>query len=127
MTNDQRTKRTAEQVIEIRAAVAAGTISSTALAAWYGISRAYVYTLARGDARLDTGGPVQRRTGSHSNTGYFGVSANGAGNRFVVTIRENDRQKAIGYVRDPIEGARIYDARARELGFPPEKLNFPDE
>jgi hypothetical protein len=127
MTNDLRTKLTAEQVVEIRAAVAAGTISHTALADWYGISRAYIDTLARGDARLAAGGQMQRRTRPRSNTGYFGVCANGAGNRFVVTIRENGKQKSIGYLKDPIEAARLYDARARELGFPPEKLNFPEE
>ncbi len=127
MTNDQRTKLSAEQVIEIRATVAAGTISRSALASWYGISRTYVDALARGDARQSAGGQIQRRNGPQSNTGYWGVTGNGAGNRFMLTIRENGRQKHLGYVRDPIEGARIYDARARELGFPREKLNFPDE
>jgi hypothetical protein len=44
-----------------------------------------------------------------------------------VHIRANGRQKWLGDLRDPIEAARLYDARARELGFPREKLNFPDD
>ena len=127
MGNDQRNKLTAEQVIAIRAAMAAGTLSRTALAAWYGISRGYLYMLARGNARQEVGGEVRRRNGPRSNTGYFGVSTNGARNRFMVMIWENGRQKYVGYVRDPIEGARLYDARARELGFARERLNLPDE
>lgn len=117
---------TDEQVVAIRTAVAAGDCDRTALAAQFDISLSHLSHVVRGSVRAEAGGPITRRSGPQTNTGYWGVSANSMRTRFVVTIREDGTQKSIGYVRDPIAGARLYDARARELGFPPEKLNFPD-
>ena len=64
---------------------------------------------------------------SRSSTGYWGVTANSARNRFLATLYHDGRHYSLKIHRDPESAARAYDAKARELGFPPEKLNFPDE
>ena len=64
---------------------------------------------------------------SRSNTGYWGVTANGARNRFYAALTYRGRRYILGIHRDPESAARAYDAKGRELGFPPERLNFPEE
>ena len=64
--------------------------------------------------------------GPRTNTGYWGVTANGAGNRFTVSLYHDGRKYAFGWFKDVVEAARAYDAKACELGLPPDRLNFPD-
>ena len=120
-------KLTAEQVAEIREAVAAGDEPSLGIAERFGIGSSQLYKIVRGSAWPHVGGSITRIDGPRSNAGYWGVTANGIGSRFLVCIRVNGRVEWLGNLKDPVAAARLYDARARELGYPPEKLNFPDE
>ena len=120
-------KLTAEQVVEIREAVAAGDVSRLEIAAQFGIRRGQLDKIVRGTAWANAGGRITRIDGPRSNTGYWGVTANTMGNRFQVCIRVNGRVQWLGYLKDPVAAALPYDARARKLGYPPEKLNFPDD
>lgn len=122
-------KLTAAQVAEIRAALATGTFSGKELAQRYCVSDSTISTIAHRTTWKDVPGPsaVRHFGPPRTNTGYFGVSGNGAMNRFVVAIRENGTPRTLGVFRDPIEAAKCYDARARALGYPRERLNFPDD
>jgi hypothetical protein len=116
------------QVVAIREAMAAGTPGPRALARQYGVSRQTIHNLARHTTRKAAGGPVyQPSAGPRTNTGYWGVTANGAGNRFAVALTHNHRRYTFGTCRSALESVRLYDAKARELGVPPAKLNFPDD
>ena len=68
-----------------------------------------------------------RKEGTPQPTPVVNPAGDGAGNRFWVYLTHQGRQISLGYTTCAIESARRYDAVARELGFPPEKLNFPDE
>ena len=133
-----RAKLTAEQVVAIREELAANHHSKRAVAERYGMSVSYVYAIAEGRVRANAGGPLttgwrkQQRPARipsrpTSNTGYWGVTANGFGNRFDVWVRHKGRQIWVGRYRDPITAARAHDVKARELGLPPERLNFPED
>jgi hypothetical protein len=127
-TRRQRTRLTAAEVVAMREALGAETTTIADLAARHTVSRSTIANIATGKSWKDIGGPRQAgHTGPRSSTGYWGVTANGAGNRFSVVIRVNGRQVSLGVFKDVAEAARRYDAVARELGFPPERLNFPDE
>jgi hypothetical protein len=114
------------EVATIREAVAGGE-SRLALAAQYGLSRSHVDRLVRGESWRSVGGPITRRDGPQTNTGYWGVTANSAGNRFGASIVINGNRRALGIHRDLVTAARRYDAAAREAGFPADRLNFPDD
>ena len=131
-------KLTAEQVGVIREELAANHHSKRAVAERYGVSTNYVYSIVRGQVRKNAGGPIttgwrkQERPARipsrpTSNTGYWGVTANGFGNRFDVCVRHKGRQHWVGRFRDPITAAKAHDAKARELGLPRERLNFPED
>ena len=66
-------------------------------------------------------------TTSRTNTGYWGVTVNGAGNRIDAWVRYGRRQHRDGRCQELITAAKAYDAKARELGMPREKLNFPED
>jgi hypothetical protein len=127
-TRRSRTRLTAAEVVAMREALAAGTSTIADLAERYGVSRSTIANIATGKSWKNAGGPRQPvQTGPRSRTGYWGVTANGAGNRFSVVIRVNGRQVSLGVFKEVAAAARRYDAVARELGHPPEKRNFPDE
>lgn len=123
------TRFTKAEVIAIREELAAGTATIDELAARSGAHRTTIADIASGRSWTEVGGPTGTKPSPQprSTSGYWGVTANGVGNRFWVYLRHNGRQVSLGYTTCPEEGARRYDAVARELGFPPEKLNFPDD
>jgi hypothetical protein len=131
-------KLTAEQIVAIRKEIAANHHSKREVADRYGVSTNYVYSIVRGAVRKNAGGPIttgwrkRDRAGKphrtpRTNTGYWGVTANGFGNRFDAWVRHNGRQISVGRFLDPVTAAKAYDAKARELGLPRERLNFPDD
>jgi hypothetical protein len=123
-----RAKIRAADALAIREAMSAGTTTIDELAARYGVHRATIASIATGKRWKWAGGPLlPRHTGPRSNTGFWGVTANGAGNRCWISIRIAGRPVSLGHTKCSIEGARRYDAIAHELGIPPEKLNFPYE
>ena len=89
---------TAAQVEEIREAVAAGNVSRLVIAAQFGIRRGQLDKIVRGTAWTNAGGPISRIDGPRSDTAYWGVNANSAGNRFQVCIRVNGRVEWLGYL-----------------------------
>ena len=94
-------------------------LASLQIADRVGVGVQTVYRLVRLDQMPD---PPRSRT----NTGYWGVSSNGARNRFDVTLYHEGKHHRLGVYRDMVTAARAYDAKARELGFPPDRLNSPD-
>ena len=111
-------------IVAIREACASG-LTINELAARYAVDRSTIANIVKGVSWQSAGGPIQPpHTGPRSNTGYWGVTANGAGNRFSVVIRHEGRQVSLGVWKDVVDAARHYDAVARELGYPPERLNF---
>jgi hypothetical protein len=128
LINRRKSKLTPEQVIEIRELLATGNFTQTEIAERYGVNRGTIGMIATRVSWQHLSGPKPagpRRSGK--DTGYLGVTTDEAGNRFYASIRDKGRQRAIGEFDDPIAAAKAYDERARELGLPPEKLNFPEE
>jgi hypothetical protein len=60
-------------------------------------------------------------------SGYKGVSWYPNYQKWVATIVWNGRKVFLGYYTDPVEAARAYDARARELFGAFARPNFPAE
>jgi hypothetical protein len=119
-------KLTPADVVAIREAVAAGQ-SRLELAAHYDVHRSHIDRLVRGENWRSAGGPITGHGWPRTNTGYWGVSANGAGNRFYASIVINSNRRTLGSHRDPETAARRYDAAARAAGFPADRINFPEE
>lgn len=119
MTVTRRLKTTHAQIIEIWRLIAETDLTSQEIADRVGVGVRSVNRLVRLDRMPD---PPRSR----SNTGYWGVSSNGARNRFDVTLYHDGKHYRLGVYRDMDDAARAYDAKGRELGFPPERLNFPD-
>lgn len=121
-------KLSESEVLEIRRLLSETALTQAEVGSRFGVSKQTISNIARrrtwpnvGDKALDR--PTMR---PQTNTGFWGVTANGAGNRFLAWITENGPRRELGSFRDPIEAARRYDKRARELGFAAERLNFPD-
>ena len=104
----------------------------------YAVSLSYVYAIAEGRVQASAGGPLTTgwreqdrpgvtRTTPRTNTGYWDVTVNGAGNRIDAWVRYGRRQHWVGRCQELITAAKAYDAKARELGMPREKLNFPED
>lgn len=55
---------------------------------------------------------------------YLGVSWKKSHQRFTAQIRLGKKNHYLGLFEDAKEAAKAYDAKAVELGFPPERLNF---
>ena len=128
MTPEYPAKLTEEQVVDIRCVLAEGSRTQVDIARRYGVTQSTISAIALRNHWKHVDGPSARHhVRPRSNTGFWGITANGAGNRFLATVRENGKERNLGVFRDPVEAAKVRDARARELGFPPEKLNFPDE
>jgi hypothetical protein len=118
----------AEDVVTIRESLATGTAAPDELASQYRVSPRTIKQIATHDTWKHVRGPkLAPNWGPRTNSGYWGVTANGAGNRFTVSLYHDGRKYAFGWFKDVVEAARAYDAKARELGLPPERLNFPDE
>lgn len=128
MTSNYASKLTEEQVIEIRRLLAEGSASQSEIGRRYGVTHSTINEIALRVTWKHVDGPAPRHhVRPRSNTGFWGITANGAGNRFMANILENGKLRCLGIFRDPVEAAKVRDARARKLGYPPEKLNFPDD
>jgi hypothetical protein len=123
---NRRNKLAEAQVREIREFLAAGTVTQVELGERFGVTKQAINQIALGINWKAIGGPPAPPR-PRTNTGYWGVTANGAGNRFTVTLHYDGVIYRLGTYRDAETAARAFDAKARELGFPPERLNFPDE
>lgn len=66
-----------------------------------------------------------RRPNRNSTSPFKGVAWWSAQSRWVATIRLDGRRKHLGYFRDEIDAARVYDEAARELFGEHAYLNFP--
>jgi hypothetical protein len=118
----------ADDVLTIRESLAAGAAVPDDLAVQYHVTPRTIKQIATHDTWKHVHGPKLASNGRpRTNTGYWGVTANGARNRFSVSLYYDGRKYAFGWFKDVGEAARAYDAKARELGLPPERLNFPDE
>jgi hypothetical protein len=60
-------------------------------------------------------------------SGYKGVYLVRGRNVWHARIRDHGRQIHLGYFVDPVEAARAYDAKAREIAGEFARLNFPEE
>jgi hypothetical protein len=58
-------------------------------------------------------------------SGFHGVGYYRRTNKWRAIIKHKGKTEHLGYFDDPKEAARAYDAKARELGRPEHKLNFP--
>jgi len=58
-------------------------------------------------------------------SGYKGVGWYYRTNKWRAFIMHKGKRYWLGYFDDPKEAAKAYDAKARELGRPEHKLNFP--
>jgi hypothetical protein len=117
----------ADDVLLIRESLATGTAVPDELARQYRVTPRTIRQIATHDTWKHVRGPkLTPNWGPRTNTGYWGVTANGAGNRFSVSLYHDGRKYAFGWYKDVVEAARAYDAKARELGLPPQRLNFPD-
>lgn len=114
-----------EQVLTIRERAANGE-SQTALSQEYGVARTLIGMIARGQAWQHLEGARTPVAAAWSNTGYRGVSWDARRQEYQVYINYRCKRYPLGYVDDPVEGAKRYDAKARELGVPSKRLNFPD-
>jgi len=118
----------AEDVVTIRESLASGSAFPDDLARQYRVSPRTIKQIATHSTWKHVSGPkLGPSWGPRTNTGYWGVTANGAGNRFTVSLYYDGRKYAFGWFKDVVEAARAYDAKAREVGLPSEKLNFRDE
>lgn len=115
-------KLTAAMAAEIRQALAAD-MSRVELAGTGGVAAATVSAIALGHTWRHIAGPAPTPRGSATNTGHWGVTGNSAMNRFYVFIRIDGKRVSLGCDRDPVEGGRRYDAKARELRFPRVRMN----
>jgi hypothetical protein len=122
-----RAKLSADQARAIRDLLAAGTVTQVELADRFGVTKQAINQIARGINWKAIGGPPPAPARPRTNTGYWGVTANGAGNRFTVTLHHEGVIYRLGTYRDLEAAARAFDAKARELAFPRQRLNFPDE
>ena len=123
-----RTRFTAADIVAIREELATGAVTAADLAVRYRVHRDTIANIAVGKSWKTAGGPRQpRHTGPRSNTGFWGVTANGAGNRFTVHVTKEGQSRTFGWFKDVEEAARACDHVARALGSSPKKLNFPDE
>ena len=117
----------AEDVVTIRESLATGSAVPDDLARQYRVSSRTIKQIATHSTWKHVSGPkLGPSWGPRTNTGYWGVTANGAGNRFTVSLYHDGRKYAFGWFKDVVEAARAYDAKACELGLPPDRLNFPD-
>ena len=128
MTSERSSQLTEEQVLAIKRLLGEGSATQADIARRHGVTQTAINKIARGLiwSHVD-GPPVRHYIRPRTTTGFWGITANGAGNRFMANIHENGKTRCLGIFRDPVEAAKVRDARARELGFPREKLNFPDE
>lgn len=118
----------ADDVLSIRESLATGAAVPDELARRYRVTPRTIRQIATHDTWKHVRGPkLTPNWGPRTNTGYWGVTANGAGNRFSVSLYHDGRKYAFGWFKDVVEAARAYDAKARELGMPPERLNFPND
>ena len=128
LINRRKSKLTPEQVLEIRELLATGRYTQAEIAERYGVNRGTIGMIATRVSWQHLGDPEPagpRRSGK--DTGYLGVTTDEAGNRFYASIRDRGRERWLGEFDDPVEAAKAYDERARALGLPPDKLNFPEE
>lgn len=63
----------------------------------------------------------------NNTSGYKGVSFNKRGNKFEVYITRFKKRYSLGRFSDPIEAAKAYDKKAKELFGEFAYLNFPEE
>lgn len=66
------------------------------------------------------------RSANHINTsGYKGVSWNSRSEKWVAQIQISRQKEHIGFFENPIDAAKAYDAKAKELFGEFARLNFP--
>ena len=70
-----------------------------------------------------------RRKGNNNNSGFKGVSIESRRKtkKYRVQIGYMGKTRHLGYFESPVEAAKIYDAKAKELFGEFANLNFPDE
>lgn len=61
----------------------------------------------------------------NNTSGFRGVGWNKGYKKFEARVTHARKLLLVGYFSCPIEGARARDAKARELGWPEEGMNFP--
>ena len=122
-----RRQLTDAQALEIRGLLAVGELNHREIGDLFGVSSQTVTSIAHRRVYKHLDGPDPAPKRPRSKSGYWGVTANGFGNRFFVTLQHEGVTYHLGTFRDAETAARAYDAKARELGFPRERLNFPDE
>ena len=118
-------KHSPADVVAIREAVAARQ-SRLELAGQNGLSHSHVERLVCWEMWRSARGPITRRDGAQTNTGYWRIIASSAGNRSNASIVSNGNRRTLGSHRDP-ETASGVTTRPRAAGFPAARLNFPDE
>jgi hypothetical protein len=67
------------------------------------------------------------KVGKNSKSGFKGVTWHGASRLWHVRVGFQGKTLSFGYYDDPIQAARVYDAKALELYGPFARLNFPTE
>ena len=121
-------KLTDADVLAIREAIAARTATHKALAKRYGVTRQAIGKIARRETWQHVGGPPPSKLLATNTTGHRGVTFSPInGNRYSVSITVAGKRTTLGWVKDPVEGARLYDRAVRAHGLPRERCNFPDE
>ncbi|HEY7117504.1 MAG TPA: HNH endonuclease signature motif containing protein [Tepidisphaeraceae bacterium] len=118
-----------DQVVSMRERFAGGMITQTQLAKEFGVARSLVGMIVRGEVWQHAPGPRTERRMPRSNSGYRGVSYMSDSGSYQIYITFQGKRYALGETRDPVTGARRYDAKARELygDAAAPHLNFPDE
>ena len=126
---NRNSRLTEDQVVEIRQRFANGGSDQQTLASEYGVARSLIGMIVRGDVWKRAAGPRTVGPRPRTNTGYFGVSQYMSGHhkgRYQAYIDHEQQRYNVGTFDDAEQAARARDTKAREFGFPPERLNFPD-
>jgi len=120
-------KLTDAQALEIRGLLAAGNLNHREIGDLFGVSSQTVTSIAHRRTYKHIDGPDPAPKRHRASSGYWGVTANGFGNRFYVNVYHGGVTHRLGTFYDAESAARAYDAKVRELGMPAERLNFPNE
>ena len=126
MRRYDRQKLAPHQVLEIRDLLAEGTTQAE-IARQYGVSRQVIHLVAQHKTWRNLDGEAAATAKSGERARYHGVIPVDRQRVYVASVQHDGRRHHLGTFSDPETAARAHDAKARELGMPPERLNFPEE
>jgi len=69
---------------------------------------------------------ANRKLNTKSKSGFKGVTWNKRKRKWSVVIIKEKKKYFLGYYYDPVEGAKVYDKKAKELFNEYARLNFPE-